>query len=319
MQKSLRLEPDDLDLRLIKELEIDARQSNPDLAKKLDTSPTTIRRRLKKLLDAGVISIVMIPDANALGFKTRAMIGVNVRPGKYDNVASGLLSDEITRVVIATTGRYDIVLVMVCHSQQELLNFVYGELGKNPDVLGAEIMSLLGVKKYSWKYLRGDTGVTEEAQPRELDESELRLIGALELDPRASITSLSKKLGMSRISVRRKMQSLIADNIIRVVSIADPSALGFGAQAAILLRVHPGKVIDVADSLVSEESVTHIAIINGRFDIFLWVVCRNSREMAFFIRDRIANTPGVLRHETMLLAGMPKQTFTMVSHKGLID
>ncbi|MDD5095859.1 MAG: AsnC family transcriptional regulator, partial [Dehalococcoidia bacterium] len=57
-EKTAKRPLDELDLMLIRELEVDARRSAKELAAKLGTSHTTVQRRLRYLLDEGVISFV---------------------------------------------------------------------------------------------------------------------------------------------------------------------------------------------------------------------------------------------------------------------
>ena len=59
---------DETDLRLIQELEADARQSNTRIAAKLGIPPTTVFRRLQRLLAENIIRICAVSDLVALGY-----------------------------------------------------------------------------------------------------------------------------------------------------------------------------------------------------------------------------------------------------------
>ena len=65
---------DQFDKELIALLEQDARQSSENLAKKLSLSPSTVRRRMSRLLEQGAIRIVAIPKPESIGLSLIAVI-----------------------------------------------------------------------------------------------------------------------------------------------------------------------------------------------------------------------------------------------------
>lgn len=304
---------DEMDIALIQQLELDARQSAPEIAKTVGSNPTTVRRRLQWLLDEDIISIVAIPNPFALGFKTRVFIGVNVDPGTFSNVANALKPDRHVRLLIAATGRYDMLLSCAFQSRQQLLTFVDEKLGGYPGVHDVEVMTLLKVIKNSWMRLGDDEFPIRKSVERDLDKSELALIRELEQKPRASITDLGKKLNLSRISVRKRLQSLMDDNIIQVISVANAAAFGHTTQASILVKAKPGQINEVADRLASDHRIHHVAIIDGRFNIATVAAFQTTQEMGDFLVSKLGKIPGVLHHETMLHVGMPKQSFEVLS------
>jgi len=156
MNKSLHDNLDDLDLVLIRELENDGRQTNTDLAKKIGTSKATARRKLKKLLDGGIIKVVAVANPPALGYRTVATMGINVRPGDVDAVAERLASYENVHFVIISTGRYDIITWMMFQEPEDLSDFLRNELGNIPGLVSVETMINLKIIKASFNYLAGE-------------------------------------------------------------------------------------------------------------------------------------------------------------------
>ena len=57
-----------IDERLIQLLRENGRQSSNVLAKRLDVSSATVRRRIKNLVQSGVLRIVPVVDAGKAGF-----------------------------------------------------------------------------------------------------------------------------------------------------------------------------------------------------------------------------------------------------------
>ena len=87
---------DDIDRQLIRLLEKDARQSSEQLAKKLAVSSTTVRRRLRRLIQQGVLRIVAVVEPKKAGvvlhWKSDSQLwGKMLQPawGSYNNQARG--------------------------------------------------------------------------------------------------------------------------------------------------------------------------------------------------------------------------------------
>lgn len=143
---------DDLDMRLLRELERDGRQSIAELARKVGASKATARRKLNRLLSEGIIRIIAVADPPALGYKTVATMGINVLPGQIDAVAERLASYGNVRFVIICAGRYDIIAWVMFQEPEDLSDFIRNELGKIPGLAHVETMIYLKIKRFSFTY-----------------------------------------------------------------------------------------------------------------------------------------------------------------------
>ena len=308
--KPAMLELDELDLMLARELELDARQTNVVLARKLNTSQMTVKRRLQRLLDQGVITFATIaPLPHLIGVN----IGLNVSPGKAGEVAEYLRTYRSIQRIILTTGRYDIILSMVFSDFNRVTDFLDGDLSHVPHLIDAEKILVMETIKMSWKYLNDDTDRYRQPPLREFDELDLKLIKELELCPRESIKDLGSKLGVNRKLAGRKFQSLLADNVIQVVSIANPSLFGLNVPVFIFVKVQPGKVRFVANSLAAERRVHHIHIITGPFELFVNAIFRDLEELSGFLMNHLGNYEGVISHETLIQVGFAKRSYSVLT------
>ena len=110
---------DQIDRKIVSMLGHDGRLSNAQMARELEVSEGTIRRRVKNLLDSKTISIVAASDPKKLGFFSEALIGVQCEPDKVTDISNKIASLEHTRWVIATTGSYDIFCLVALESSEE--------------------------------------------------------------------------------------------------------------------------------------------------------------------------------------------------------
>ena len=140
---------DQLDKEIIGILQNDGRTSNAKIARALDVSEGTIRRRLKRLTDGNIIKILAFPDPSKIGYATEAMIALQVDPGKIEDVAVSLAQSNETVTVSITTGAFDIFAWVAMTTQEELHAFILGTVGKIEGVRRSETFMSMSVKKRS--------------------------------------------------------------------------------------------------------------------------------------------------------------------------
>jgi Lrp/AsnC family transcriptional regulator for asnA, asnC and gidA len=101
---------DAIDQQIINILRKDGRITNVDIAKKIKRSESTVRQRITKLQENGILrKFSVIVDANALGYKTTAYLGINTEPSKLLKVIKSLREIDPIQTVATTTGEYMIV------------------------------------------------------------------------------------------------------------------------------------------------------------------------------------------------------------------
>jgi len=86
---------DSLDRKIIQILRVDGRTSNANIARQVDVSEGTIRRRLKKLIRDEYINVVALPDPGKMGKVAQALVGIQVDPDKVDDVVGQLAEFHI--------------------------------------------------------------------------------------------------------------------------------------------------------------------------------------------------------------------------------
>lgn len=141
---------DDIDRRIIAELQADGRMPFSTLAPLVGLSDAATRQRVKRLTERGVMSIVAITNARALGFGHLAMLGLDTS-GDPSVVAEALEPfPEVTYVVI-TGGRFNLLVEVVCTDAEHLFE-VSTAISTLPGVTGTEVMTFLKMvkAKYDW-------------------------------------------------------------------------------------------------------------------------------------------------------------------------
>jgi len=131
---------DDLDLEIINLLERDGRLPNTELAKRLNSSEATIRKRLKRLIDEDYIKVVAVRNRSKLGYWTDGNIIVKADTKKSKEIIEQLRAVKGLWYVAHMTGASDFDLEFSVRSQDELkkllekVNGIEGVLGTEVSV-----------------------------------------------------------------------------------------------------------------------------------------------------------------------------------------
>jgi len=120
---------DELDLKIIKELQKDARKSYREIAEKLKVAEGTIYNRVNKLQELGVIKR-FIPDIDfsKLGYDLVAIIGVIVEGGYLPEIEKKIAKKSNVSAVYDVTGEYDAIIIAKFRDRDSLNKFVKGIL-----------------------------------------------------------------------------------------------------------------------------------------------------------------------------------------------
>ena len=138
---------DDLDRLLIRILQYDGRTSNAGIARSVGVSEGTVRRRLNRLVQEEYIQVVALPNHSKMGLESRALIGIQVDPGKIDEIADYLLELEEISWLTVTTGSFDIFAWTMQPSAEALGIFLRTKIGAIHGVHRTETFISLSDKK----------------------------------------------------------------------------------------------------------------------------------------------------------------------------
>tara|TARA_Y100000590_G_scaffold48079_1_gene50968 strand:- start:1510 stop:1962 length:453 start_codon:yes stop_codon:yes gene_type:complete len=138
---------DPLDNQIIDILKKDGRASNASIARELDLTEGTVRRRLKRILDEDYVHVTVLMDAGKMGYVSEALVGVQVDPDKVDEVARHIADLSEVGWVALTTGTYDVFAWTALPSPEELGVFLRTRIGTIPGVRRTETFVNLSVMK----------------------------------------------------------------------------------------------------------------------------------------------------------------------------
>jgi len=138
---------DSVDLKIVQLLGKDARQSSEALAKKLNLSAATVRRRLRKMINNDLVRIVGVVEPVNFGFPLLAVITLDIEQNKLETALEEFAAQPEVRFASTITGRYDLLLVGRFRSNEDFSDFVKNKLAKVKGIKNSETFICLEVKK----------------------------------------------------------------------------------------------------------------------------------------------------------------------------
>lgn len=142
---------DDTDKAIIEELQRDGRLPYTKLAAAVGLSEAAVRQRLQRLIEGGAVQVVAVTDPLMVGFHRQAMVGLKVE-GDLRAVARTLADLTEVDYVVIVSGRFDLLVEVVCESDDHMLSLVNDTLRAIPGVQTTEVFTYLNLVKqtYAW-------------------------------------------------------------------------------------------------------------------------------------------------------------------------
>jgi len=113
---------DELDVAILRRLNVDARKSFRDIARELRVSISTVSNRVKRL--EHVLGYIPVLDEKKLGYDVLAVIGIRISKGKLLEVQRKIGREDKVVDVYDVTGEYDSVIIARFKNTKELDAFI---------------------------------------------------------------------------------------------------------------------------------------------------------------------------------------------------
>lgn len=143
---------DDLDKKILAHLQKEGRMTFVTLAAYLGVSEGTIRKRVKRLEENGVMKTVGVTDPLKMGLDTVAFIWFKIDRHHMDRVIESLDNIEAVRYLSVTTGGHDLVAMVVLPNRTQLVTLLNEQLASIEGIVSTETSIVLQIHKqiYDW-------------------------------------------------------------------------------------------------------------------------------------------------------------------------
>jgi Lrp/AsnC family transcriptional regulator, regulator for asnA, asnC and gidA len=148
---------DAIDRRILAVLRDEGRRPNTEIARAVGVSEPTVRKRLDRMLQQGVLKIMAVLNAAATGYPVDAIIGIKVQSGRLRDVGRQLAAIEQVTYVGYVNGRYDLLVEVLLRDGAELFEFLSVTLQQVDGIASSETFNVMHTEKFSYMWLPSDT------------------------------------------------------------------------------------------------------------------------------------------------------------------
>jgi Lrp/AsnC family leucine-responsive transcriptional regulator len=136
----------------------------------------------------------------------------------------------------------------------------------------------------------------------QLDKIDRKIIELLTQDARMSMAEIARKVHLSRVAVRERVNRLVDKGVIQeFTTVVDSAALGYSIHAFFEIEVIPTQLEQVAKELAKREQVTVVYQMTGSTTLHVHAFLKDTRDLATFLKEHIYSIPGVVNVSTNLL------------------
>ena len=137
-------EPDRLDWQIVRLLQANGRTPNATMAEQLKVAEGTVRGRIRRLIEAGILRIAGLVNPDVLTGHQLVVVGINVKESKQlERTARAVAKLSQVKEVAITSGRYDIMAKVLVDSNKGIIHCLTDSLAKIEGTAGTETFVML--------------------------------------------------------------------------------------------------------------------------------------------------------------------------------
>jgi Lrp/AsnC family transcriptional regulator for asnA, asnC and gidA len=151
----------------------------------------------------------------------------------------------------------------------------------------------------------------------QLDGLDREIITELEENARQTNAEIAAKVGSSEPTVRRRIERLLSEQVIKIVAVATPFKLGYTVVAILGIQIDHKYMDKIESALASMQEVRFAGITLGTYDVVVEAWFQSNEELLTFLRERLSKLDGIGRIDSLQVAKMIKYTYDWSARQGI--
>ncbi|MFT5195246.1 MAG: Lrp/AsnC family transcriptional regulator for asnA, asnC and gidA [Candidatus Promineifilaceae bacterium] len=144
-----KIQLDKIDLALLAQLGNDGRKSFADIAADLGVSAGTIRNRIKRLEDNGVLKFIGLVNPNHLSLNSYGTVYIRVNPPSLiEQVIKELTALPELNFLASVAGEYHLHADVMCLDNDHFMRFMRDKIHQIEGIVDTKTVMVLQVHKY---------------------------------------------------------------------------------------------------------------------------------------------------------------------------
>lgn len=295
---------DELDSKLLDMLEQHGYQKTSVLARNLDSSEPTIRRRVNRMKNEGIIKIVAFTNPLLVKPTSLGEIGIKVQPKFIHEIARKLVDYPQIYFVAYSHGEFDIMTSARFDSTDRLASFANSELTKIRGITAIETMQLICLRKYhefywppppslqsdsEWEHYR----ISISSRRNKLDNIDRAILDILMQDGLARPATITTRLGLAESTIRIRLKKMSSNEFFKISVVPNPLLLQSEVWSLVGITIRDRPAHKIIDNVLKNSVVYHASECLGRFNVLLSCRLRNMDLFNQFIREKLLAIDGI--------------------------
>jgi Lrp/AsnC family transcriptional regulator for asnA, asnC and gidA len=147
-----------------------------------------------------------------------------------------------------------------------------------------------------------------------LDELDRKIIAILQDNARTTNAQVAALVGSTEPTVRRRIDRLVDDQVIKIVAVATPLQLGYNVVAILGIQIDHSKMDSIEKALSEMPEVRFAGMTLGSYDVVVEVWFHSTDELLSFLHGCLSKIEGIQRVESLQVAKMIKYTYDWSAH-----
>jgi Lrp/AsnC family leucine-responsive transcriptional regulator len=137
---------------------------------------------------------------------------------------------------------------------------------------------------------------------KNLDDIDQDILNLLSQNSRMSYIEIGKKVNLSRVAVKSRIQAMEKKGIIEQYSIiVNPQKVGRMVSAFFDIEVQPSHLYEVASLLSEKDYITDIYQMTGSSKLHVHAIMELNKDLERFLKDDLYKMPGIVNVQCNLI------------------
>jgi DNA-binding Lrp family transcriptional regulator len=300
---------------ILRELLVDGRQTDSEIAKKIGLTKEIVMKNYNKMEQMGIIIGATIHiNYKSFGYKAVAHILINVDPQQADQLIEYLQkTPEVFSVYSrGIKGCVDVVTILKTLEQLnefkdaikshfsvlEMKTAIWTdvkEMNENLTIISDNIKCVGEVINYQMK-----TQKKSNPQTMVIDQTDQKIADKLSENGRVPMESLSRELGISYDTAKRKYEKLKKNGVLKVTIQISPIKIGYQALCVFFAVTANEESPSIIDKISRIPDVISIMKTTGDYDLQIWAMVKDIAQL-LSIQEELGNIPQIRKIDMEIL------------------
>lgn len=294
------------DLDLVAALQHAPRAGTRQLAEVLQTSPSTVSRRMSRLRDTGTARVIGQVNSALVADVTPNHVWLKTAPGRAREVAEAVAQLSETQFTALMSGSSDVYAIVQAPRRADSADLLAQRIGGIDGVAASRTETVLG--SYStaanWRlprltpaqhdHLCEDFPTSSPLRERvAITDDERAVIELLHDDGRTNAGDISRKLGLSQSTAYRILHSVLDRGLVLPRVEIEPALLGYPVEPVIALTTDLSAIVPTATALGQHRAARYVSTVAGVSSLLFHGAFEDEAALSTFITQDLARLDGV--------------------------